>query len=49
MRDSLLKLSRKVQQIGVYEKKSVNLIAFYGNIKLIIGGDFLWAERKENH
>ena len=33
----------------VYEKKSVNLIAFYGNIKLIIGGDFLWAERKENH
>ena len=35
--------------IRVYEKKSVNLIAFYGNIKLIIGGDFLWAERKENH
>lgn len=34
---------------GVYEKKSVNLIAFYGNIKLIIGGDFLLAERKENH
>ena len=36
-------------QKRVYEKKSVNLIAFYGNIKLIIGGDFLWAERKENH
>ncbi len=38
-----------ILQARVYEKKSVNLIAFYGNIKLIIGGDFLWAERKENH
>ncbi len=47
--DNALDNEKKYYKMRVYEKKSVNLIAFYGNIKLIIGGDFLWAERKENH